>query len=239
MKQGLIDWLARDGRGPLGPAKRALVPLLYRGPMRVSSWRLTPSFSHRYGAVAAGLGVLGWSGNVLHPEHGARMLFNTVLTSAELTPSPMLDRQLCDGCRLCVRACQSGFIHPRESDSVTIGGRRSEHNRKASNLRCILVCGGFSGTSRYPGWSTWSEGRVTLPDDDADLQQTWDDLLLRSLGRGSHGAETFARLVHHSEYGFVHRPEARFESTCGYCQYVCAGEREERKALYEALSATS
>ena len=25
-----------------------------------------------YGAIAAGIGAMGWSGNVLHPDHGAR-----------------------------------------------------------------------------------------------------------------------------------------------------------------------
>jgi len=236
IRQGLVDWLARDGRRPLGGAKRALVPLLYRGPLRVRGWRLTPSFAHRYGAVAAGLGTIGWSGNVLHPEHGARVLFTTVLTSAELTQSPMLEEQPCDRCRLCERSCQSGFIHREDAVELEIGGRSFEHNRKASNLRCVLVCGGFSGQSRFPGWSTGSRGRVTLPADDGDLQACWDALMLRSLGRASHGSETFATMAHHAEYGFVRRPVRRFEATCGYCQHVCAADRKERAALYRAIT---
>ena len=30
-----------------------------------------PDFSHRYGAVAAGIGRLGWSGNMLTTDYGA------------------------------------------------------------------------------------------------------------------------------------------------------------------------
>ena len=235
-RQALVDWLARDGRQGLGWAKRAFARSLYRGPMRVSSWRLTPSFAHRYAAVAAGLGTIGWSGNVLHPDHGARVLFNTVLTNAELAQSAMLDATLCDGCRLCASACQSGFIRTREADRVSVGGREQVHNRKASNLRCVMVCGGFSGQSRDLGWSTWCQGRVELPERDEELQACWDGLLRSSLGSRNHASVAFATMAHHAEHGFVHRDEQRFGASCGYCQYVCAPRRGERRALWEALS---
>lgn len=238
VRQTMTDWLARDGRPGLGRAKRRLVPLLYRGPLRVKGWRLTPSFAHRYGAVAAGLGSLGWSGNVLHPEHGARVLFTTVLTSAVLEQGDMLDQQPCDGCRLCERSCQSGFIHRDDAVQVTIGGRVFEHNRKASNLRCVLVCGGFSGQSRFPGWSTWCQGRVSLPADDGELQACWDALMLASLGHHNHASQAFATMAHHAEHGFVRRPERRFEATCGYCQHVCAADRTQRNAAYRAITST-
>ena len=234
VKQRLVDWLATDM--PLAPAKQALVPLLYRGPLRVAGWRLVPSFSHRYGAVAAGLGLLGWSGNVLHPDHGARVLYTTVLTNAELPSDTMLQDGLCDGCRLCTRSCQSGYMHPSEADTIEIGGRTFEHNRKASNLRCILVCGGFSGQSRHKDWSTWCRGRVEIPDDDARLQDTWDQLMRTSLGRDNHASRAFANLAHHAEYGFVRKPEDRFQTTCGYCQFVCAPDRGQRDRLYEGIT---
>jgi len=236
IKQGLVDWLATDARPPLSRAKRGVAAALYRGPMRVASWRLTPSFSHRYGAVAAGLGALGWSGNVLHSTHGARVLFNSVLTTAELEPHDMLSENPCDGCRTCARSCQSGYIHLRESDRVEIGGRDFDHNRKASNLRCIIVCGGFSGQSRYPNWSTWCEGRVEVPEDDAELQRTWDELLRTHLGSRNPTSEAFANLLFHSEYGFVRKPADRFRTTCGYCQFVCAANRKERRELYERIT---
>jgi len=249
LKQQVVDWLASDAHPVIQRAKQSLVPPLYRRLLRVASWRLTPTFSHRYGAVAAGLGVIGWSGNVLHPEYGARVLFNTVLTSAALRSDNMLDDMLddmldepvplCDGCRLCARSCQSGYIHTKAKDQIEIGGHTYSHNRKANNLRCILVCGGFTGQSRYPKWSTWSAGRVTVPEDDAELQRCWDELIETNLTGRNHASKTLADLIYHSEYGFVRKPEDRFQTTCGYCQFVCAPERDHRRELHRLLSSSS
>jgi len=235
-KQALADWLASDSIPPVQRAKRALAPRLYSWALRTTGWRLTPGFSHRYGAVACGLGVLGWSGNLLHPDHGARVLCNTVLTGADLQSDEMLTAEVCDGCRLCARSCQSGFVRLKERDHVDIGGRRFVHNRKASNLRCIMVCGGFSGQSRFPEWSTWSKGRVALPEDDADLQRSWDQLVANHLGYENHHSGTLADLLYHSEYGYVRKLKERFRTTCGYCQFVCAPTSNRRRELYELLT---
>lgn len=43
-----------------------------------------PEFSHRYAAVAAGVGRLGWSGNLLTQEYGALVELGSVITSADL-----------------------------------------------------------------------------------------------------------------------------------------------------------
>jgi epoxyqueuosine reductase len=48
-----------------------------------------PDFSHQYGAVAAGVGRLGLSGNLLVPEYGAAVLLGTVLTTEKLCPDPL------------------------------------------------------------------------------------------------------------------------------------------------------
>jgi epoxyqueuosine reductase len=199
------------------------------------NWNLLPSFSHRYGAVAAGLGTLGWSGNVLHPKWGARVLYNTVITDAVLEPDPMLEEQSCDGCRICTRVCQGRFIHAKQRDAVTIGARRFEHNKKAHNLRCILVCAGFSGQSEIPGWSTWSPGRLKLPARDEELEPYWSALLKDNLWRGNHVSKVLSDLVFHTEYGFVDKPHDRFETTCGNCQLVCWRDRAERKENYKLL----
>jgi len=110
VRQRLVDWLSADSPSfaVLQVVKQGLTPVVRRA-FHTPSWRLTPTFSHRYGAVAAGLGSLGWSGNVLHPDHGARVLFNTVVTSADLRPASDSVEQTpsqtpCDRCRLCVQA---------------------------------------------------------------------------------------------------------------------------------------
>ena len=61
-----------------------------------------PEFSHRYAALAAGIGRLGWSGNLLTKEYGALVELGSVLTSANLTSdSPIPDENHpCDRCKM-------------------------------------------------------------------------------------------------------------------------------------------
>ena len=235
VKQAVADWFA--GRsGPLGTAvKRRLARPMYERDMAAVDWNLTPSFSHRYGAVAAGIGRLGWSGNVLHPDHGARVLYNTVVTDARMASDPMMEETPCDGCRYCVRVCQSGMIHGKEEDRVTIGGRTFAHNRKAHNLRCILVCAGFVGQWRSPGWSTWSPGRLDLPDTDEGIEGFWNAFARDNLWRHNYHAKVLSDLVYHSERGFLRKDRERFQTTCGFCQYVCARGRKARRRNYDRI----
>lgn len=64
-------------------------------------------FSHRHAAVRAGLGEFGYNNLVITPKYGPRIRFMSVLTSAELTPDPLLDKPVCLGkkCLLCIKAC--------------------------------------------------------------------------------------------------------------------------------------
>jgi len=65
-----------------------------------------PDMSHIYAAVCAGLGELGWNGLCITPEYGARNRFISIITEAELTPSPLYSgKKLCDMCGECVRKC--------------------------------------------------------------------------------------------------------------------------------------
>jgi epoxyqueuosine reductase QueG len=84
---------------------------------------MVPDFSHRYAAVAAGLGDLGWSGNLVTPRFGAAVYLTSVLTSAELEPDPLLEANPCDKCKLCTTVCPVEMLSPRVTDSVTIAER--------------------------------------------------------------------------------------------------------------------
>ena len=48
-----------------------------------------PDLAHRYAAVAAGLGQIGWNGLCLTPEFGPRNRVVSIVTEAELTRTPM------------------------------------------------------------------------------------------------------------------------------------------------------
>ncbi len=49
-----------------------------------------PEFSHRYAALAAGIGRLSWSGNLLTRRYGALVELGKVLTSATLAPDSII-----------------------------------------------------------------------------------------------------------------------------------------------------
>jgi epoxyqueuosine reductase QueG len=117
---------------------------------------LVPDFSHRYAAVASGLGTFGWSGNVLVKEHWSNVFLGSVITEAALPPDRPLDEPLCDGCRICTQVCPLEFIQSNNSQTVTLGGRQYEYNAKGNHMRCGLACGGFNGRSRDGKWSSWS-----------------------------------------------------------------------------------
>ncbi len=234
-RQKTIDWISSASGPAIKRIKQSLVRRMYSRSQRGVDWNLIPSFSHRYGAVAAGLGSFGWSGNVLHPDFGARVLFDTVVTDAALESDPMMEESPCDRCRYCTRVCQSGFIHNKDEDQVVIGGRTFKHNRKAHNLRCILVCAGFTGQSRHRSWSTWSPGRLTLPERDEDIEAFWDSFARENVWRHNYYSKVMSDLVFHTEYGFIRKPMDRFMTTCGFCQFVCSRTREERKENYEII----
>jgi len=236
IKQHIIDWLSSDSIFPVSRLKQAILPALYEFSFKNSiDWRLTPSFSHRYGAVAAGIGYFGWSGNVLHPEFGARVLYNTVITDCELIANNMIQKSPCDGCRICTKVCQSNFVNRKEKDFVEIGKQKFTHNKKAHNLRCIFVCAGFSGQNKHKGWSTWSPGRVDLPESDNDLEGFWKDFVSHNLWHRNYYSKVFADLLYHSELGFIRKKDERFATTCGNCQLVCWKTRKQREKNYEIL----
>jgi epoxyqueuosine reductase QueG len=69
-------------------------------------------FSHRHAAVRAGLGEFGLNNVVVTAKYGPRIRWNSVITTAPLTPSPLLSAKTCDGlaCRECVRECPGGAL---------------------------------------------------------------------------------------------------------------------------------
>ena len=80
---------------------------------RKSPMNLVPNFSHRCAAVAAGLGRVGWSGNIITEGYGARVLFGSIITDAELTPDNPLKNNPCIGCKICEKSCQGGLFSER------------------------------------------------------------------------------------------------------------------------------
>ena len=238
VRQKMADWLSGPSLIPGRPVQKALAWLMRNQVDKGIDWNLVPSFSCRYGAVLAGIGHLGWSGNVLHPEWGARVLYETVITDMELDSSPMLEENPCDGCRLCTKVCQSHFISIKEKERVSLGGKTFVHNKKGHHLRCLFVCAGFSGQNEDLGWSTWSPGRIRLPKSDTDLVAFWGRFVRDNIWKNNFYASVLADLVFHTKFGFIDKKKDRFASTCGNCQLICWKEREDRQKNMEILFAS-
>ena len=96
-----------------------------------------PDFSLRYGAAAAGLGHIGWSGNLVTKEYGAALHLGGVLTTAPLEPDPMATENNCSKCKLCVKVCNSGFFSLHEEENpVIIGGQKEVYSKRNLWGRC-------------------------------------------------------------------------------------------------------
>jgi epoxyqueuosine reductase len=69
-------------------------------------------FSQRHAAVRAGVGEFGLNNVVVTLRYGPRIRFNSVITAAPLTPSPILQAKACLGadCNICVDECPAGAL---------------------------------------------------------------------------------------------------------------------------------
>jgi epoxyqueuosine reductase len=65
--------------------------------------------SHKKLALEAGLGWIGRSGLLVHPRHGSRMRYVSVLTDWDFEPDLKLERD-CGDCSACVAVCPAGAI---------------------------------------------------------------------------------------------------------------------------------
>jgi epoxyqueuosine reductase QueG len=96
-------------------------------------------FSHRHAAVAAGIAELGWNGLTLTPEFGSMQRLNTLLTSAELEPSPLYDGPpLCspEKCQhKCVRLCPAKAFSETETQTCLVGDKTLTY-AVHDNIRC-------------------------------------------------------------------------------------------------------
>ncbi|MDY7031352.1 MAG: hypothetical protein SVY10_05510 [Thermodesulfobacteriota bacterium] len=200
---------------------------------------LVPPLSHRYVAVASGIGWLGWSGNLITPEYGATVSVTSIVTSAELEPDPLAEGDICQDCRLCAATCPSHFISKKDDTTVSIAGRTYTHNKKASNLRCNVTCGGANGVSHPDAqWSTWSYKVLDLPAPEGN-----DEVFIQKvLEYGKDPKNKMLRVTLNTQnleisdwkkYDWI---LDRLLLTCGSCMLICWPDKEDRMENYRLLT---
>ena len=99
-------------------------------------------FSHRHAAVASGIASFGWNGLAMTPEFGTMNRFNSLLTSAELEPTPMYDGPaICrpDLCgHNCANVCPAEAISTEETQTCRVGNKEFTYGVH-DNIRCIYA----------------------------------------------------------------------------------------------------
>jgi epoxyqueuosine reductase len=187
-----------------------------------------PDFSHRYAALAAGVGRLGWSGNLLTKEYGALVELGSVLTSATLISDiPVPDeKHPCDRCKMCSLVCPVQMVQPKASTKVTVAGVTETISRKRPNTCCWVGCTGYEGLASSGNWSNWSPYRLgrSLPKDKKEL-----DSLCISLQK----TDPQMQVADNSFTAYrqaVFDPDWFYYTVCGFCRNVCVPSRDERLA---------
>ena len=98
---------------------------------------------HHY-AVQAGIGQLGFNGQLLTPQAGSRCRLSMVSTTAPLVADVPRDfgiPKICEACRACVRRCPSGAIPSKPTLF------RGVHKTKLRLERCFPVVAQVNGCS--------------------------------------------------------------------------------------------
>jgi len=194
---------------------------------------LMPQISHRYLAVASGVGCFGWSGNVGIEGYGTCFVLGTTITDAKLEPTAPIAQEdgFCSDCKACVRACPVDMFSLEDETSVTLGGVAYTYAARIDLRRCYICCGGASGLHKSKKWSSWSAGRFGIPEDDDGIQAL--------LGRSMWLKETRwpemdgeylpvnGYLSTDSKIGLPDFISEKLHITCGNCQLVCTGDAKE------------
>ena len=199
----------------------------------VPGWQLSqhPDISHRYVAVASGLGSFGWSGNVGINGYGTAIILGTVVTTADLTPTEPIpeEESFCTRCKICANACVAGMFSKHKEDSVSLGGKTFTFARRVDINRCILVCAGFTGMHKSGKWSTWSAGRYLVPEKPEETLTVLGKAFAQSCKRpdppttGGHKSTA---------------ADVNIRLTCGNCSYICFGDKDETRENYRLLTSS-
>lgn len=98
------------------------------------------AFSHVIAAKLAGVGTIGMNHTLLTKEFGPRVRLVSVITDAEITPDPIIEKDICIKCKMCVRKCPMQAFTPRED---RIAADMDKH-------KCALYHQQLKGEYRYP-----------------------------------------------------------------------------------------
>lgn len=125
-----------------------------------------PDFSHRFGAIASGIGAQGMSGNVMTKEYGAAVYLSTVVTDAVLKSDPLLPPryfidQYCKKCLICDKSCPAKMFEMEKEEYVLLNGYLHPRGKRRSLDLCNASCFGLHSLSPDKKFSSWGRHWIT------------------------------------------------------------------------------
>lgn len=189
-----------------------------------------PPLSHKLLALRSGVGFTGFSSMILTKEHGACIALASVVTKAELRPTPPLpaNENYCDQCKLCSAACLSGYISGDAVDGM-VGDAPFTISKKGDPMRCVFVCGGGTGKTHKAEWTTWCPAEFDVPDDDEEMHAEFKANAQPALIRRANEVGFKGGFCHPFYPGYLS------EYTCSICQYICHPDKKVRMHRYKLL----
>ncbi|MBD3228216.1 MAG: hypothetical protein GF329_08500 [Candidatus Lokiarchaeota archaeon] len=207
-----------------------------------------PDFSLRYGAVAAGLGHIGWSGNLVTKEYGGSLYLAGALTTTPLEPDPMAEENHCNKCKICVKSCTTGYISTNEEEEpIIIGGNKEIYAKRNKYSRCAIGCAGWVGLSKDGKWSTWTPGHISLK---KVSKEEFTDEYKKNIMKNLFSKEnpkhikkfnlkilnSFAKNALEENAGL--RPLEDTNPRCGNCSFICVADPKKRVELFNLLKSS-
>ena len=243
ISEELVDFLKERGYN----AAQIIPNFDFVGKGQLKTLLCKPYLSLRYLAVRSGLGLFGWSGNVLIKGYGATTLFGGIVTNAKLEPTDPLPEteSLCNQCKLCTKVCAFRMFSDNETQEVTLGGYPFKYSKRINHCRCMMVCGGFTGLDKTGKWSTWSPDRHPYPETDEDVMLTFASSVKQDTRlhvKGEHEVFDRKQIKRDPILKKVFSGDKKHAglfygyATCGNCQLICWGDPKETAENFRILT---
>ncbi|WP_378953563.1 epoxyqueuosine reductase [Pelosinus sp. sgz500959] len=98
------------------------------------------AFSHVYAGKYAGLGTIGYNNTLLNEKYGPRVRYVSVFTDLSLPGDSLVEKELCNGCRVCQKLCPSRAFTTRDNEVVA----------KMDKVACARYHADLKHENRYP-----------------------------------------------------------------------------------------
>ncbi len=176
-----------------------------------------PSFSFRFGAIAAGIAAQGWSGNVMTKEYGAAIYLTAVVTDAVLRSDPALPPRYfvdnyCAQCKLCEKTCPVGMFESKAEEYILLNNELHPRAKRRNIDLCNTSCFGLHGLSRDKKWTScaryWIEDWIDREPDPAN----WTKMRLAMIAAGQRTGTSYQRYELIRRMAAIRWPEAYYQS---------------------------